>query len=246
MYHALESSRSVVATDPSWFAETMAALAEAGYRTVDLPAWIAQGRPEVERGFALTFDDGYRSVLAAADVLPRYGFGATIFLVTGRMGDDNRWAGQPRRIPTSRLLDWSDLPPLQAAGFQFGAHSRTHPRLDRLGGDVLDAELRGSRDDIEQRLGVPCRLLAYPYGHGPPLVRRAAARHFDAAFTTRLATAMRGEDPYGISRIDAYYLRSPRWLSAFLTDRRRFLAMRRLLRAARQGGRLLAIANRSG
>ena len=62
-YHAIDASRGVTATDPSWFAETLAALGEAGHRAVDLAEWIASGRPEVGRGFAVAFDDGLRSVL---------------------------------------------------------------------------------------------------------------------------------------------------------------------------------------
>ncbi|MEO6809169.1 MAG: polysaccharide deacetylase family protein, partial [Isosphaeraceae bacterium] len=148
MYHALDTSGSVIATDPGWFAETLDALATAGFRSVDLLPWIEQGRPPVDRGFALTFDDGMRSMLLAADSLVRHGFSATAFLVTGRMGLDNAWRGQPGGIPRSSLLAWSDLTALQAAGVRFGAHTRTHPRLDRLDERALVEELRGSRDDL--------------------------------------------------------------------------------------------------
>jgi peptidoglycan/xylan/chitin deacetylase (PgdA/CDA1 family) len=233
-YHAIDTTGSVIATDPAWFAETLDALDEAGYRAVDLGDWLASGRPDVGRGFALAFDDGLRSILDVADLLARHRVPATVFLVTDRMGTDNDWPGQPGGIPRSPLLAWSDLDALAAAGFGFAAHGRTHRRLDRCDDATLERELRGSRDAIEQRLGRPCRLLAYPYGLATARVRRAAMRHYDAAFGTRLDVATAAEDPYHLSRIETHYLRSRRGLDRLLSGRgRHWLRGRRLLRAAR-------------
>jgi peptidoglycan/xylan/chitin deacetylase (PgdA/CDA1 family) len=233
-YHAIDASGSVIATDPAWFAETLDALGGAGYHAVDLGDWIARGRPEVGRGFALAFDDGLRSILDVADVLARHLAPATVFLVTDRMGTDNDWPGQPASIPRAPLLAWSDLDALAAAGFGFAAHGRTHRRLDRCDDAAIDRELRGSRDAIEQRLGRPCRLLAYPYGIATPRVRRAAMRHFDAAFGTRLDFATAAEDPFHLSRIETHYLRTRRSLERLLSGRGSdWLRGRRILRAAR-------------
>jgi peptidoglycan/xylan/chitin deacetylase (PgdA/CDA1 family) len=233
-YHAIDATGSVISTDPSWFAETLDALVGAGFRAWDLGEWIARGRPEVDRGFALTFDDGLRSILDVADVLARHRVPATVFLVTDRMGKDSDWPGQPRAISRAPLLSWSDLDALAAAGFRFAAHGRTHRRLDRCDDITLERELRGSRDAIEQRLGRPCRLLAYPYGLASARVRRAARRHFDAAFGTRLDVATAADDPYHLSRVETHYLRSRRVLDRFLSGRARpWLRRRRLLRAVR-------------
>jgi peptidoglycan/xylan/chitin deacetylase (PgdA/CDA1 family) len=234
-YHAIDTTGSVIATDPSWFAETLDALGEAGYHALDLGDWIARGRPDVDRGFAVAFDDGLRSILDVADLLVRHKAPATVFLVTDRMGGDNDWLGQPPAIPRAPLLAWSDLDALASAGFRFAAHGRTHRRLDRCDDAALERELRGSRDAIEQRLGRPCRLLAYPYGRATPRVRRAAIRHFDAAFGTRLDFATAAEDPSHVSRIETHYLRSRRALERLLSGRwGPWLRGRRILRAARR------------
>ena len=233
-YHAIDATGSVVSTERAHFAATLDALAEAGFHAVDLAEWIAQGRPDVGRGFALAFDDGLRSILDVADLLAQRRLTATVFLVTDRMGGDNDWPDQPKAIPRAPLLAWSDLGALAAAGFQFAAHSRTHCRLDLCDDQALESELRGSRDAIEQRLGRPCRLLAYPYGLAPARVRRLAMRHFDAAFGTRLDVATATQDALHIARIEAYYLRSRRVLDRLLAGRaRHWLRGRRVLRAAR-------------
>jgi peptidoglycan/xylan/chitin deacetylase (PgdA/CDA1 family) len=236
-YHALDTSGSVIAIDPAWFAETLSVLHSEGFRAVDLADWIDAGRPRSDRAFALAFDDGLRSIRRAAGPLARYGFHATAFLVTGAMGGHNDWPGQPASTPRDPLLGWSELEELCAAGFRFSAHTRTHRRLDHLAEPCLEDELRGSRDDLEQRLGRPCRLLAYPYGPASPRVRRAAARHFAAAFGTRLDYATATEDLHAISRIDAYYLRTQRSLRRLVEGRwRRRLAVRRALRGVRAAG----------
>jgi peptidoglycan/xylan/chitin deacetylase (PgdA/CDA1 family) len=238
-YHAIDTSGAVTATDPAWFAETIATLIESGHRAVDLAEWITAGRPDVERGFALAFDDGLRSVLDVADVLARYHVPATVFLVADRIGRDNAWPGQPKGVPRSPLLSWSDLDVLHAAGLRFAAHGRTHRRLDHCGDTALRHELRGARDAIEQRLGRPCRLLAYPYGIATARVRRAAARYFDAAFGTRLDYTSSFQDPHNLARIDAYYLRSRRALDRLASGRwQPWLRMRRMLRGARQAWKL--------
>jgi peptidoglycan/xylan/chitin deacetylase (PgdA/CDA1 family) len=234
-YHAFDTTGGVLATDPARFAETLDALAKAGFRGVNLDDWVEHGCPEVERGFALTFDDGFRSILEVADVVARYRVPATIFLVTDRMGGDNAWPGQPPHIAHAPLLGWSDLDDLEPLGFRVGAHGRTHARLDRCASAALEDEMRGSRDAIEDRTGRPCRLFAYPYGISNPRVRSAAERHFAGAFDTRLDLATSAHGHHRLARIDAYYLRSRRALDRLMTGRwRGWLRWRRALRAARR------------
>ena len=241
-YHAIDATGSVISTERAHFAATLDALGAAGFRAVDLDDWIARGRPDAGRGFALAFDDGLRSILEVADLLVERSVTATVFLVTDRMGSDNDWPGQPRAIPRAPLLAWSDVDALGAAGFRFAAHGQTHCRLDRCDDATLEAELRGSRDAIEARLGRPCRLLAYPYGLAPIRVRRAAMRHFAAAFGTRLDFARATQDPFHLARIDTHYLRSRRVLERLLAGRAApWLGRRRIVRAARQSWSRLAV-----
>lgn len=233
-YHAIDSRPGVTTTDPGWFAETLDVLAAAGYRAVDLEAWIASGRPSVDRGFAVTFDDGLRSILDVAEVVARHRVPATVFLVTDRMGGDNDWPGQPAWVPRAPLLSWSDVPALAALGFRFAAHGRTHVALDGCDEGRLDAELTGARSAIEDHLGRPCRLFAYPYGRATPQVRRAAARRFAAAFGTRLDVATASQNIFDLARIDAYYLQSHAALQRLASGRlEAWLRVRRTLRAAR-------------
>jgi peptidoglycan/xylan/chitin deacetylase (PgdA/CDA1 family) len=234
-YHALDHTGSPIATEPEWFVDTIAQLVEAGFVGVDLTTWIACGRPPIARGFAVTFDDGLRSMLSAVRTLEQYSIPATVFLVTDRVGRDNSWPGQPDGIPREAMLDWSEIADLSRRGFTFGAHTCSHPRLDRLDHMATQREMIGSREAIETHLNQPCRLFAYPYGATGPDAREQAEWYFDGAFGTRLAAASIGDDGFDLPRIDAYYLRSQRSVDRLIGGRMgHWLSIRRGLRAVRR------------
>jgi peptidoglycan/xylan/chitin deacetylase (PgdA/CDA1 family) len=233
-YHAIDSSRAVTSTDPARFADTLDALLEAGFQAVDLGEWVDAGRPAVDRGFAIAFDDGLRSILGVADRLARLAVPATVFLLSDRIGLDNAWPGQPSSIPKARLLGRSDLESLARLGFRFGSHGRSHERLNRMESSKLEAELTESRHELEQMLGSRCHLLAYPYGSANARVRGAASRTYDAAFGTRLAYASSADDCFDLPRIDAYYLRKDDAIERLIKGRwQSRLAFRGALRAVR-------------
>ena len=233
-YHAIDRRGSVTSTEPTRFDETLHAFDEAGFRCVDLEGWIAAGRPALDRAYAITFDDGLSSMAHAAESLARYRATATVFLVTGRIGEDNDWPGQPGWVPRERLLDWSEIESLRAYGFRFAAHGESHAKLDDLDDATLVDEISRSRLALEDHLGAPCRLFAYPYGAASARVRRAVAEHFEAAFTTRLDLARAAESPHRISRIDAFYLRDDAVVNRIIAGRcQAWLDGRRALREFR-------------
>lgn len=73
------------------------------------------------------------------------------------------------------ILDWSELRELGDEGVDFGAHTRHHVALSRVGPERIRREIRGSLDDMERELGVRPRSLAYPYGMWNRGVARIAA-----------------------------------------------------------------------
>ncbi len=92
-----------------------------------------------------------------------------------------------RKRGAQRVLAWAELERLSDEGVALAPHSRTHPMLDQLETDRIDAEIRGSLDDMHERLGhrrvEP--VFAYPSGGHDPRVHAAVERAgFSAAFTT--------------------------------------------------------------
>jgi peptidoglycan/xylan/chitin deacetylase (PgdA/CDA1 family) len=93
-------------------------------------------------------------------------------------------------------LSAADLERLGAV-CEFGAHTRFHPILPRCTDAEAEAEIAGSKADLEELLGSAVRHFAYPNGlYGErelDLVRRAG---FDSARTTDVGWVGRRTDPH--------------------------------------------------
>ncbi|MET7507724.1 polysaccharide deacetylase family protein [Streptomyces albidoflavus] len=131
------------------------------YEPADLLADGGPRRPD-RPTVLVTFDDGYRDNLThARPVLAELGVRAVLFACTGLLG---RRSDHPREDYLTP--DECDL--LAADGHLIGAHTSTHPHLDRLPGERARAECAASLDAVAARYGPgPARLFAYPYGGIP-------------------------------------------------------------------------------
>jgi peptidoglycan/xylan/chitin deacetylase (PgdA/CDA1 family) len=100
-----------------------------------------------------------------------------------------------------------------AAEQDIGFHTLRHDRLDRLTEAQLSAALRDGRERLEQLVGRPLNLLAYPHGGAGAREARAAERAgFSFAFTTRSTACESDTDPLLIARVEP----GPVTLSGFL------------------------------
>jgi peptidoglycan/xylan/chitin deacetylase (PgdA/CDA1 family) len=208
MYHAVgepgeRATRFVVPLTE--FEKQMAWLARGRFAVVRLQAAVSAmlaGNALPRRAIAITFDDGTRdNRTLALPVLQRYGFPATAFIVTHAMGSSVRWtdyaglAGRP-------VMTWSDALELEPL-ISLEPHTRTHPSLPSLDDEALTKELRGSRDDVEQRVGRSPVVFAYPYGHYDARVAAAVAdAGFLAACTVQPGVNSKSTPPYELRRYE--------------------------------------------
>ena len=229
-YHSLDDSGSPISTPPSLFRLQMERLAERGIPVVALEE--ALDRPG---SVALTFDDGYRGVLThAAPVLERYGWPATVFVVSGRCGGYNDWDHPGRRRSPHPLMTPSELREIARAGLDLGAHGVSHRDLASLDNEAVDGELRGSRAALEDLLQRPIESCAYPYGRSTPAVREIARRHFRFACGTSLGFVSPSSDRFDLPRLDIYYLARSFWFGSVMDgDPFRYIPARGILRRIR-------------
>lgn len=188
-YHSLDPGwRSPLAVPPEQFAVHMAWLARS--RTVvsaERAAAATSPRGTLPRGVAaLTFDDGFADLHEhALPVLARHRLPATVFLVSATLTDGKAvdWVDDPPARPLHTLTAEQVLD-MQNAGVTFGSHSREHLDLTKLSYDDCVADLRGSRDALEDMLRRRVTLLAYPRGrHDADVRRAAAAAGYESAFS---------------------------------------------------------------
>ena len=170
-YHAVSDTWPAdlsVSTDD--LEQQLTRLVRAGYRGATLTDAMEQ--PQEGKRVVVTFDDAFLSVLERAyPVLASLGLPGVVFVPTdwpdqaGPMSwpGTSHWVGTEHE-PEMRCLTWQQLSELADSGWEIGSHTCSHPHLTTLGEAALRRELQTSRTVIEDRLGRPCRTLAYPYG----------------------------------------------------------------------------------
>lgn len=196
-YHKVDTFYHALSIPPQEFEEQMAYLAENGYTTItpdQLMAYLNHDRSLPEKPVLITFDDGYLdNYTNAYPILKKYGFTATIFLVTSLVGQDERF------------MTWEQVRTMQKDGFVFGSHTVSHAVLTDMTGEQVMQELVNSRKELEQQLGGKARYIAYPTGaynlHVEEMVKQAG---YKAAFTIRYGQAGTESNPYALERIPIF------------------------------------------
>ena len=174
-------------------------LLEAGFELVTVAelARAAAGRPAPPPGLAaLSFDDGMDNNLTVlAPLLREYGIPATVYVITGLIGEPNPWLAPGLG---ARMLTGPELLELQAAGVELGAHTVSHPDMATLDHAACLAEARNSRDALEALTGRPPATFAYPFCRFSPAAARAVQ---DAGFEAAVSGLGMGSwAPYELDR----------------------------------------------
>ncbi len=165
MYHSVEPYQAdpyLVTVSPPRFEQQMHWLARRGLRGASVRDVLAARAAGAGKGLVgLTFDDGYTDFARhALPVLQRFGFGATVFVIAGRLGGDNAWDPEGPRKP---LMSAGQVRDLAQAGIEIGSHGLRHIRLPAAQ-HALAEEVGGSRRILQEITGEPVGGFCYPYG----------------------------------------------------------------------------------
>ncbi|MFD8520667.1 polysaccharide deacetylase family protein [Streptomyces capillispiralis] len=166
MYHSVGDCSDDpyrITVTPERLGRQLAWLRRRGLRGVSVAELLAARARGEGRGLVgLTFDDGYTDFLTGAlPVLRRFGCGATLFVLPGRLGGDNAWDPLGPRKP---LLTAEGIRRAAAEGVEIGSHGLTHVDLTRADDATLTAEVAESRARLAELTGVPADGFCYPYG----------------------------------------------------------------------------------
>ena len=177
----------------------VSAFLSAGYTPISLGQLVdaLEGKSEPPgRCMVLTFDDGLASQLTGAlPVLQRFGIPATFFVMPAF------------RDGVHRYMTLDEIRLLRDAGFEIGSHTLNHanlPALLRLNPGAFEAELIGSRTQLEQALEQPIDLFAYPNGAwDAATVQEVQRAGYRAAASTQAGGLQRPEERYRLRRVGA-------------------------------------------
>jgi peptidoglycan/xylan/chitin deacetylase (PgdA/CDA1 family) len=165
-------------------------------------------REALAGAIAITFDDGYLdNYEVAAPILQSLGLPATFFVVTQYMGSDTV-AWWDRDLPRQPgWMTWDQVRELSRAGFDIGAHTRTHVDLGKVQGAAAWEEIAGARADLVARLGRAPEHFAYPYGQRDHMLDANRELVKEAGFRSCVScyggVATCNADPFSLRRMPA-------------------------------------------
>jgi peptidoglycan/xylan/chitin deacetylase (PgdA/CDA1 family) len=211
-YHSVSNARTDgLSVRVSDFESQMAWLRCRGYRAITLADFTSQSIPKGERIVIITFDDGYAdNYWYAFPILKRYGFVATIFLVSEYVNTDHiHWWDLPKKDETDRshyqILTWDQIHEMLANGIEFGSHTCTHPRLTTCSPEALWDEVSRSRTVLQGKLDQEVISFCYPHGD---LNTQAIEMVAEAGYHCAVVTPRRAGiplTPYTLRRVGTYH-----------------------------------------
>lgn len=130
------------------------------------------------------------------------------------------------KLPQDLMMCSHEVKALHHAGMQIGAHTVSHPILARLTDDQARQQIAASKTYLEQLLGQPISLFAYPNGkpgedYAPRTVDLVRSLGFDAAVSTAWGASGQSDDLFQIRRFTPWDRTRLRFGARLLANLRR-------------------------
>lgn len=141
---------------PDFFEKQLAYLNEKGYITLgakQLAEALINKQKLPAKSIVLTADDGYAEIYTNVfPLLKKYSIKMSLMIPTGLMNNPG-------------YLDWGQLAEMVGSGLVFAYnHTWSHQRLSTTSNEKLSYEILTAKTQLEERLGQPVNIFAYPYG----------------------------------------------------------------------------------
>ena len=207
MYHHVGPRRpgtyAELTVAPEDFAQQLQWLQRWGYTTISAAQWL-QWRTGTgtlpAKPVLLSFDDAYADTAQyALPLLERFGFRGTTFVVTDEIGGTNSW---DERIgsATHKLMSAEAIRHWAARGFEFGAHSLSHPSLPACNDEEARRQILHSKNALAVLTGQEVNSFAYPYGDFDDRIVALVREQFPLAVTTEAGINFLATDPCRLRR----------------------------------------------
>jgi peptidoglycan/xylan/chitin deacetylase (PgdA/CDA1 family) len=156
----------------------------------DFLAWRRGEKAIPSKSAIITFDDGWKSQYEVAwPILKKFNYPVTLFIYTEGI--------KPGHFSGGESMSWEMLAEMRDAGVDIQGHTATHSDLRKPYDKVakkklspeeyeqwLDKEVAGSKQMIEQKLGVKVNCFAVPYGfHNAHIEQVVMKAGYEALFT---------------------------------------------------------------
>lgn len=192
--------------EPETFERQMRYLKEHGYHTVDLGAVLDFYQKEASlpaQPIVITLDDGYEgNYYYAFPILKKYGFTATIFVVSNVVGGLNDFDIKAGLKPPTRMLSWEQIKEMDASGITIGCHTLDHAHLSKVSPGEARRQIAECKKVLEEVLGKEVQFFCYPYGEYNAYTLQVVKEcGFRAAVTVNPLLVTGIKDPLQLNRI---------------------------------------------
>jgi peptidoglycan/xylan/chitin deacetylase (PgdA/CDA1 family) len=194
-YHRFEKQvhRPDTEITPEMFEEQMKELKDKNIAVIGMQDFLAWKRGEKTippKAAVITFDDGWKTQYEVGwPIMKKYGYPLTLFIYTEGV--------KGQRYGGGAAMSWEQLAEMRDAGVDIQAHSATHQDLrkpydkvqkKKLNPDEyqqwLTSEVIGSKQMLEQKLGIKVNCFAVPFGYINDQVREFIKKAgYEAVFT---------------------------------------------------------------
>lgn len=164
MYHSISSDLDYPYTvTPEEFEKQLKWLKQKNIPVKSLNESVNNKSHEDHWCVSITFDDGYADNYEnALPILDKYGFKATFFIVSHRVGKTNDW--EKPRYPRKNLMSWDQIKELLDRGHFIGNHTDRHINMLKTSITDIKESLKKSKDLLNKEIGLSYMPFAYPYG----------------------------------------------------------------------------------
>ncbi len=204
-YHRFEEKggREMVST-PAEFEAQLQALKDNGITVIPMDDFLAWRRGEKNipaKSAVITLDDGWLTGYTAAwPLLKKFGYPFTLFIYTDYVKGGAKSGGQS--------ITWEQLAEMRDAGVDIASHTVSHTGLNARKGKADDqyrewlrSEIAGSKQILEDKLGIQVKTIAYPYGLHNDVVREVVKEAgYEGGFTVYGQHLGNGGDPTLLGR----------------------------------------------
>ena len=200
LYHSVDSNGAWHAVHPKEFIRQMEYLRK-NYSIVslnDIMDFAEKRNSLAKKSVAITFDDGYYdNYLNVYPYFRKHKLSATIFVTTGYCGKKALLDGIPLE-----MLGWNEIKEMSQNIINIGAHTITHPNLQKISLEETKNEILGSKEEIEKTIGRDVDYFAYPFGmYNDEIIDLVNFLGFKGAFGCGTGLIRKGDKPFVLNRV---------------------------------------------
>jgi peptidoglycan/xylan/chitin deacetylase (PgdA/CDA1 family) len=135
-------------------------------------ARIAHFSGDCAAAISYTFDDNLRDQYTlAVPMLNEVGFKGTFFVIPGATAETPE-EGEKKKSEKRAWgsISWPELTKMATQGHEIASHTWSHPNLQKLPAEEVDAQFSKAYDAIKTRMGKPPLTVAFPFNASTPEV----------------------------------------------------------------------------